>query len=96
MDQTPLPFENLNGRTYNKKGEKTVWLKEHQYGWNKRQCTLQLTVHANSIPHTKPLIMFKGSETRDSHHYIEEKSYPKDIVVIFNKKAYANTKNLKS
>ena len=29
IDQTPLLFENLNSRTYNKKGEKTVWLKEH-------------------------------------------------------------------
>ena len=96
MDQTPLLFENLDGRTYNKKGEKTVWLKEHQSSWNKWQCTLQLTVHANSIPHTKPLIMFKGLETRDSHCCAEEKCYPKDIVVIFNKKAYANTKNLKS
>jgi hypothetical protein len=40
MDQTPLPFENLDSKTYNKKGEKTVWLKEHRSGWNKRQCTL--------------------------------------------------------
>jgi hypothetical protein len=40
--------------------------------------------------------MFKGLETRDSHCCAEEKRYPKDVVVIFNKKAYANTKNLKS
>jgi hypothetical protein len=52
-------------------------------------------VHANGIPHTKPLIMFKGSETGDSCCRAEEKRYPKGIVVIFNKKAYANTKNLK-
>ena len=53
-------------------------------------------MHANGIPHTKPLIMFKGLETRDSRHHVEEKRYPKDVVVIFNPKAYANTKNLKS
>jgi hypothetical protein len=53
-------------------------------------------VHANGIPHTKPLIMFKGLETRDSQRRVEEKRYLKDVVVIFNKKAYANTQNLKS
>jgi hypothetical protein len=42
------------------------------------------------------LIMFKGLETRDSCYYTKEKRYSKDVVVIFNKKAYANTKNLKS
>jgi hypothetical protein len=40
IDQTPLPFENLDGKTCNKIGAKTVWLKEHRSGWNKRQCTL--------------------------------------------------------
>jgi hypothetical protein len=96
IDQTPLPFENLDGRTYNKKGEKTVWLKEHRSGWNKRQCTLQLCVHADGIPWTRPLLMFKGSEVGDSRRRIEEKRYSKDVSVIFNAKAYANTKNLKA
>jgi len=40
--------------------------------------------------------MFKGLETRDSYCCAKEKRYPKDVVVIFNKKAYANTTNLKS
>lgn len=39
--------------------------------------------------------MFKGLEVRDSYYYIEEKHYSKDVIVIFNSKAYANTKNLK-
>jgi hypothetical protein len=96
MDQTLLPFEDLDGRTYNKKGEKTVWLKEHRSGWNKRQCTLQLCAHADRIPQTRPLIMFKGSEVGDSRRCAEEKRYSKDVNVIFNAKAYANTKNLKA
>jgi hypothetical protein len=40
--------------------------------------------------------MFKGLKIRDSQCCAEEKYYSKDVVVIFNKKAYANTKNLKS
>jgi hypothetical protein len=95
MDQTPLPFENLDGKTYAKKGEQTIRLKEHRSGWNKRQCTLQLCVHADGIPRTKPLIMFKGSEKGDSRRRIEEKRYASDVNVIFNPKAYANTQNLK-
>jgi hypothetical protein len=52
-------------------------------------------VHADGIPRTNPLIMFKDSEIGDSRRRAEEKRYSKDVVVIFNKKAYANTKNLK-
>jgi len=39
--------------------------------------------------------MFKGIKIGDSYCYTEEKRYSKDVVVIFNVKAYANTKNLK-
>lgn len=95
MNQTPLPFENLDGKTYAKKGEKIIYLKEYRSGWNKRQCTLQLCVHTNGVSRTKPLIMFKGSEKGDSRRRIEEKRYSLDVKVIFNLKAYANTQNLK-
>jgi hypothetical protein len=40
--------------------------------------------------------MFKGLEVEDSCCCIEEKRYSKDVSVIFNAKAYANTKNLKA
>jgi hypothetical protein len=96
MDQTPLPFEFNEGRTYAKKGSKTIWIKEQRSGWNKRQATLQLCVHADGLPHTPPLLMFRGTEgTGDSRRKAEMKKYPKGINVIFNKKAYANGENLK-
>jgi hypothetical protein len=38
--------------------------------------------------------MFKGLEVGDSCYYIKEKHYSKEVDVIFNKKAYINTKNL--
>ena len=40
--------------------------------------------------------MFKGLEVGDSCRQLEEKKYSKDVIVIFNQKAYANTKNLKA
>jgi hypothetical protein len=40
--------------------------------------------------------MFKGSEMGDSRRRLEEKKYSKDVVVIFNPKAYTNTQNLKA
>jgi hypothetical protein len=96
MDQTPLPFEFNKGRTYAKKGSKTVWVKEERSGWNKRQATLQLCLHTDGLPHTKPLLMFKGSSgTGNVRRRREIKRYPKGIRVIFNDNAYANKDNLK-
>jgi hypothetical protein len=62
IDQTPLSFEFNTGKTYAKIGSKTVWVKEQRSRWNKRQATLQLTLHADGLPYTKPLLMFRGLE----------------------------------
>jgi hypothetical protein len=95
MDQSPLPFEFLKGRTYAKKGEKTVRLKGSKSGHNKRQCTLQIAVFADSIPRCKPLLMFKGKpKSKDYRRRTEEKRYNPGVIVIFNKNVYANTSNL--
>jgi len=40
IDQSPLPFEFLKGRTYAKRGEKTVRLKGGKSRHDKRMCTL--------------------------------------------------------
>ena len=36
MDQTPIAFEFLSGRTYDFKGSKTIWVKEQRSGWDRR------------------------------------------------------------
>ena len=96
MDQTPLPFEFNEGRTYASRGSRTVWIKEQRSGWNKRQATLQLCLHADGKPYTKPLLMFRGKEHSNTKARREELSkYPKGLHVIFNEKAYANGENLK-
>jgi len=95
MDQSPLPFEFLKGRTYAKKGEKTIRLKGGKSRHNKHIYTLQIAVFADGIPCCKPLLMFKGKpKSKDRRHYIEAKRYHFSVVIIFNEKAYANTSNL--
>jgi hypothetical protein len=42
MDQTPVPFEYLDGQTYVEKGAKTVQAKSENSGWDKRQATLMI------------------------------------------------------
>jgi hypothetical protein len=40
IDQTPIAFEFLSGRTYDFKGALEVWIKEQRSGWDRRQATI--------------------------------------------------------
>jgi transposase-like protein len=60
MDQTPISFEFLGGRTYNTTGVRTVFVKQTGSGWDQRQATLQILVHADGIQRCKPLLIFHG------------------------------------
>jgi hypothetical protein len=60
MDQTPISFEFLDKRTYDTTGVKTVFLKQTGSGWDRRQATLQILVHADGIQRCKPLLIFHG------------------------------------
>ena len=89
MDQTPLPFEFLRGRTYDFKGKKTVWVRSLRSSWVKRQATLMITACADGVLRLKPLIIFRGDDSSQS--YDEERTcYDKRVRVIFNSKAYSN------
>jgi hypothetical protein len=96
MDQTPLSFEFLDRKTYNTKGAKTVWVKTARSGWDKRQATLQIVLHADGVNHCKPLLIFKAKGDRfgrliDGGIKAESKTYDKRVKVVFNEKAYSNT-----
>ena len=84
-------FRVLNGSTYAKKGERTVFVKTARSGWDKRQATLQILVHADGIARCKPLLIFHG-KTGIQHSRIaaESRQYDSRVVVKFNEKAYAN------
>jgi hypothetical protein len=60
MDQTPISFEFLGKRTYDTTGVRTVFLKQTGSGWDRRQATLQILVHADGIQRCKPLLIFHG------------------------------------
>ena len=49
LDETPIPFEYLDGHTYEICGAKTVSGKTDRIGWSKRQATLILYVFADGI-----------------------------------------------
>lgn len=95
MDETPLPFEYLDGQTYADKGSHTVQVKTTRSGWDKRQATLVLAIFADGVMRIKPLILFKGEEIlRKIHHInnraIEMARYDPRVIVQWNPNAYAN------
>jgi len=92
MDQTPLPWKYLEGKTYEFKGSKTVWVRTWRSGWDKRQATIQLTIFADGIDRVMPLIIFRDTENNTSAPgRREEKLFDSRVVVKFNPKGYANS-----
>jgi DDE superfamily endonuclease len=89
MDQTPLQFEFLSGKTYEPRGAKSVWLKSQGSGLEKRQATVQLTIHADGIPRTKPLLVFRGKGKRITE--LETRQYDHRVVVQFQKQAWVDS-----
>ena len=99
MDQTPISFEFLDHRTYESKGSKTVWVKTARSGWDKRQATLQIVLHADGVLRCRPLLIFHGKgdykgKPVDRRLLAEYKQYDSRVVVAFNTKAYANTDSM--
>lgn len=87
LDETPLPFEYLSGRTYDKIGSNTIWVKETRSGWDKRQASLVLCVFADGVNRISPLIIFHGLGERLRK---EKEKYHPGVIVEFNEKAYMN------
>ena len=96
MNQTPVPYEFIEGHTYNIKGEKTIWMQSSQTsGWDKRQGTIQLTVFADGVPRVKALIFFRGKGIGPTI-ITEMRQYDDRVVVKFNPTTYANSENIVS
>ena len=90
MDQTPIPYEFLDGATYDFKGAKSVWIKQSRSGWEKRCATLMIYVSADGLNRCKPLLIFKG-QGKFIAMKKEMKKYHNDVVVQWNGKAYCNS-----
>jgi hypothetical protein len=61
LDEIPIPFEFLDGYTWDEKGGKTVAGLSLRSGWGKRQATLILYIFANGSKPLKPKLFFHGS-----------------------------------
>ena len=91
MDQSPIAYEFISDKTYNFKGERTVWTKSARSGWDKRQATLQIMVHADGICRSKPLLIFRGKyDNHSTARRNESKRYHPGVIVEFNDEAWAN------
>ena len=66
MDQTPLPFVLDDGKTYDKKGVKEVWVQSGQAGLDKRQATVQSAVFSDWVARVRPTVIFRGKGFRIS------------------------------
>lgn len=87
LDETPLSFEYLNGRTYNPIGSKTVWVKETRSGWDKRQASLVLCIFADGVNRIPPMILFHD---QGAVYAKESPQYHPGVLVEFNETAYMN------
>lgn len=89
LDETPIPFEYLDGRTYDTIGLKTIWAKSTKSGWDKRQASLILMVFADGIPRVKPKVIFHAL-TGANIWKKEGHLYDTRVTVEFNSTAYNN------
>ena len=87
LDETPIPFDFLDGKTYNSICEKTIWAKESKSGWGKRQASLVLCIFGDGIPRIPPMIIFHGTGQRLGN---EKQQYDPRVLVEYNPTAYMN------
>ena len=93
MDQTPLPLELDDKKTYEKRDAEEVWSATGQSGLEKRQCTVQLTIFADgsTLP---PLIISRGKGLRIKA--VENQQWNKRVKIVFQSKAWCGEAVMKS
>jgi hypothetical protein len=87
FDETPLPFEFLEGYTYDIRGTKTIAGKLEKSSWGKKQATIILYIMANGDTPFKPVVIFHGKEI-----VVSRENYNPRVNVYFNEIAYNNEK----
>jgi hypothetical protein len=95
IDETPIPFEYLEGKTYDLTGSRTISAETDRSGWDKRQATLVLYLFPDGVgTRIKPKLIFHGaSGDRNRILNKEQHRYHKGVTVEFNPTAY-NTEEL--
>lgn len=91
LDETPIPFEYLDGKTYDIKGTKTVSAKTDRSGWDKQQTTLIFYIFGDGVARIPPKIIFHGAPGNSGRIFDREgQRYNSGITVEFNSTAYNN------
>jgi hypothetical protein len=91
VDETPIPFANDAGSTWDQLGAKTVSIKAARSGWEKRQATLILYIFGDGICRLKPKIIFHGSDSEKARIFDNEgDQYAPGVTVVYNDHAYNN------
>ncbi|KZL84919.1 pogo transposable element with krab domain-like [Colletotrichum incanum] len=92
FDETPIPFEYLDGLAWADKGARTVAGKTGRSGWRKRQPTLILCIFADVIQRILPRLIFHGkpSSLGCQTEGNEGSKYSSQITFEFNDTAYNN------
>jgi len=94
MDEVPVPFEFLDGYTYDFKGAKTISVDKKRSGWSKRQATLILYIFADGEARLKPKLIFHGAADNEEEigriRKKESEAYDKRVTVEYNLTAYNN------
>lgn len=91
VDETPIPFTNDAGSTWDQLGAKTISIKTARSGWEKRQATLILYIFGDGICRLKPKIIFYGAEGDKGRIFSNEgDQYAPGITVTYNDHAYNN------
>ena len=88
MDQIPLPWEYLEGKTYELKGKRTVWVKSKKSGWHTTGDDPAYNLCRWSSQ-SKAALIFAASKSAARRQVALH--YDPLVVVEFNKKANANT-----
>jgi hypothetical protein len=87
MDQTPSPFEYLDGQTYQLTGAKTVQAKAIKSGWHKRQATLMISASGDGQL-LKIILIFRGEGLIPHEELAQLYSCSDKVIVLFNENTY--------
>ncbi|KAA8908999.1 hypothetical protein FN846DRAFT_905881 [Sphaerosporella brunnea] len=89
MDQTPAPFEYLDGQTYILKGSKNVQAKATKSGWDKWQATLMISASGDGQM-LKIILIFRGEGLIPHEELKQLYSSSNKVIALFNENAYCN------
>lgn len=91
LDETPIPFEFLEGKTCDTVGIRIIWAKSTKSRWDKRQASLILIEFTDGISRVKPKLIFHAT-TGENVIKKEGHFYDPRVTVEFNSTAYNNEK----